>query len=71
MKLHLRLTVDVVYEAWPQDVSWLKSSLTRLTHRAADNGLMTGDSSATVDTWSAKVIEIKKKKRATKKTHPK
>ena len=57
-QIHLRLTLDVTYDAGSVDVATLKSLLEDLPRRAADEGLMSGYSDATVDEWNAEVEEV-------------
>jgi hypothetical protein len=54
----LRLTLDVLYD--PQGVSsdWLKSQLHYIVDNALWEGLLTGASDATVEDWSADVVEV-------------
>ena len=70
-KLHLRLTVDVIYDAGHSERPYLRALLGEIPMFCAVNGLFTGQAVADVHSYRHKVKEIKPKKRAPKKTHPK
>ncbi len=54
----LRLTLDIEYYPNGVSVKTLKSMLEQIAHNAAGQGLMTGETAAEVETWSAKVEEV-------------
>jgi hypothetical protein len=58
--LHLRLTLDVEYFPHGVAVGELKDNLYGLVQRGMGDGLLTGESTAEVDTHSAQVEEITK-----------
>lgn len=56
--LKLRLVLDVQYDLNGEDPVGLANYLHRLVQRAVGDGLLTGSSEATVDTYSHSVVEL-------------
>jgi hypothetical protein len=55
----IRLTVDVAYIPNGTSKEWLKDNLMNMVSNAIDNGLLTGESDAEVDTYNIKVEVMK------------
>ena len=56
--IHLRLTLDIDYDSNGVSVDILKGYLHDLVETAANRGMMTGESEATVEGWNHEVTEI-------------
>jgi hypothetical protein len=52
----LTLTLEVDYDLQGADVDELRTNLRTIAEFAAANGMITGDTEATVETWSASVV---------------
>lgn len=55
---HLRLIIDVTYDDAGVPVEVLKGILKDIPKRAANEGLLSGYTPATVDRWSYRIEEI-------------
>jgi hypothetical protein len=53
--VRLRLTLDVEYELNGESVERMKAYLNEIGPRAANTGLMTGDTAAEVEEWASNV----------------
>ena len=56
--VHLRLTIDVVYTANEDDIDTLDNNLTMLADRAYDDGMITNDTDAEIESYTVNVEEI-------------
>lgn len=56
-KARLRLILDVRYDLNGEDLAHLERHLSNVAHNAFAEGLITGGSRATVDTWSHSVVD--------------
>ena len=56
-KLRLTLTLTVDYDRNGVNVGALKSNLVKLVGHGVDNGMLTGDSDATVELWDLQIAE--------------
>jgi hypothetical protein len=56
--INLRLTLDVEYNPAGETVETLKHLLEGVVSHAADEGLLTGETPATVKKWSHKVAVL-------------
>lgn len=57
-KVKLRLIVDVEYDPEGVPTRVLRDMLEYIPQMASSNGMMTGDTEATVDTWSMRTVEV-------------
>lgn len=57
-KVKVRLILDVEYDANEVPARVLRDMLEYIPQMAASNGLMTGDTEATVATWEARTVEV-------------
>lgn len=55
----LQLRITVTYNENETPLLVLQDMLTSIAQRAAGDGLMAGETAATVETWDSEVIEIK------------
>jgi len=55
----LELRVKVVYDPNGVDLKTLSDNLEQSVIQAVDNGLLTGDSEAEVDTWELEIRRVK------------
>ena len=57
-RVKLRLTLDITYDLNGVDDGVMRENMKDIANRAAGDGLMTGETAATVDEWTAKVEKI-------------
>lgn len=57
-KVKLRLIVDVEYDSEGVPARVLRDMLEYIPQMASSNGMMSGDTEATVDTWSMRTVEV-------------
>jgi hypothetical protein len=61
---YLRLTLDVAFNAANVNTPVLRGHLEQVVKDAVNNGTLTGDTPATVETYSFKITEMKPKKKS-------
>lgn len=59
--VNLQLVLNVKYKPSGQSISQLRDGLTRMVNNGMSNGVLTGDSPATVETYNFKIAVPKKK----------
>lgn len=70
MKLKkFRLTLDVAFDAATVNAPVLRGHLEQVVKDAVSNGTLTGDSPATVERYTFKVTEIRRRKKIKKKSN--
>ena len=57
-QVKLRLTLDITYDLNGVEEGCMREHMKDIARVAAGNGLMTGETPATVDEWTAKVEKI-------------
>ena len=57
--IKLRLTLDVEFDPQGETIDKLKDRLYRVIRESVNNGVLTGDSGATVEHYTASVREVK------------
>ena len=60
-KIKLKLVLEVLYAQNGTSESELKTMLEDSVNHAVGNGLLTGETQATVDTWSCNVEKVSRK----------
>jgi len=57
-QVKLRLTIDVIYDLGCTDVKDLKRVLVMASEHLDENGLLSGETEASVEHWESTVVEL-------------